>query len=117
MKGSGIRQRVEEAFDLSNSREAAHVFTLRLDEMALAEADAREAASIPGLNGPLFGMPITVKDNIDLAGHATTAGSVVLHDAPPADADAPVVSQLRRNGAIVLGRTTMTEFAFSGLGL
>jgi aspartyl-tRNA(Asn)/glutamyl-tRNA(Gln) amidotransferase subunit A len=67
--------------------------------------------------GPLGGLPISIKDLFDVAGERTTAGSVVLADATPANADALAVARLRAAGAIVLGKTNMTEFAFSGLGL
>jgi aspartyl-tRNA(Asn)/glutamyl-tRNA(Gln) amidotransferase subunit A len=63
------------------------------------------------------GIPISVKDLFDLAGDVTTAGSVALRDAPPAARDAPAVARLRAAGFIPIGRTNMTEFAFSGLGI
>jgi len=59
---------------------------------------------------PLFGLPILIKDNIDVAGLPTTAGSSVLTD-HIAVKDAPIVANLRKNGAIILGKTNMTEFA------
>ena len=62
-------------------------------------------------------MPISIKDLFDVAGERTTAGSVVLAQAPVASADAVVVSRLRAAGAILIGQTNMTEFAFSGLGI
>jgi len=58
-----------------------------------------------------------VKDLFDLAGEPTTAGSKLLQNAAPATADAPTIARLRRAGAIVIGRTNMTEFAYSGLGI
>src|SRR6202034_3698893 len=60
---------------------------------------------------------ISVKDLFDVQGQPTRAGSRVLADAPPAVADAPAVARLRRAGAVLVGRTNMSEFAFSGLGL
>lgn len=59
---------------------------------------------------PLFGLPILIKDNIDVAGLPTTAGSSVLTD-HIAVKDAPIVANLRKNGAVILGKTNMTEFA------
>lgn len=59
---------------------------------------------------PLFGLPILVKDNIDVSGMHTTAGSLALKG-NLADRDAPVIANLRKNGAIILGKTHMTEFA------
>jgi aspartyl-tRNA(Asn)/glutamyl-tRNA(Gln) amidotransferase subunit A len=63
------------------------------------------------------GIPVSVKDLFDLAGDVTTAGSRVLRDRPPAEADATAVARLRAAGFIPIGRTNMTEFAYSGLGL
>jgi aspartyl-tRNA(Asn)/glutamyl-tRNA(Gln) amidotransferase subunit A len=63
------------------------------------------------------GIPISVKDLFDMAGQVTTAGSVVLKDTQPAKADAPAIARLKAQGFIVIGRTNMTEFAYSGLGL
>lgn len=65
----------------------------------------------------LAGVPISVKDLFDVAGETTTAGSRILAEAPPAVRDATAVERLRRAGAVILGRTNMTEFAFSGVGL
>lgn len=59
---------------------------------------------------PLFGLPILVKDNIDVSGMHTTAGSLALKG-NLADRDAPIIANLRKNGAIILGKTHMTEFA------
>ncbi|MBO5666658.1 MAG: amidase, partial [Firmicutes bacterium] len=59
---------------------------------------------------PLFGLPVLVKDNIDVEGFHTTAGSLALTD-NAAGADAPLIRNLRRNGALILGKTNMTEFA------
>ena len=61
--------------------------------------------------------PSRVKDLFDEHGHPTPAGSAVLRDAPAAAEDAPVVARLKRQGFIVIGRTNMVEFAFSGLGV
>ncbi len=66
---------------------------------------------------PYAGIPVSVKDLFDVAGDVTSAGSRALADAPPASHDAPVVARLRAAGFIVVGRTNMTEFAYSGLGL
>ena len=63
------------------------------------------------------GIPFSVKDLFDVAGVVTTAGSVVLRDAAPATVDAPAIAALKSAGMIVLGRTNMTEFAYSGVGL
>ncbi|MGO4813332.1 amidase, partial [Cupriavidus sp. 2MCAB6] len=65
---------------------------------------------------PLAGLPISIKDLFDVQGQVTRAGSKALAGAP-ASADAPVVARLRAAGAVLIGRTNMSEFAFSGLGL
>lgn len=66
---------------------------------------------------PLCGIPLSVKDVFDVAGEITRAGSIAREDQPVATADAEAVSRLRNAGAILIGRTTMSEFAFSGIGL
>ncbi len=85
---------------------------------ARASADALDRLRAAGtVLSPLAGIPVSVKDLFDIAGQVTRAGSRVLSDAPPARADAPAVARLRRAGAVIVGRTNMTEFAYSGLGL
>lgn len=85
---------------------------------ARAEAEAVDRQRQAGANLPPFaGIPISIKDLFDIRGDVTTAGSQVLRTAPPAERDAPAVARLRAAGFIVIGRTNMTEFAFSGLGL
>lgn len=81
-------------------------------------ADASDRLRAAGIvSSPIAGLPISVKDLFDLSGDVTTAGSVLLKDAPPATEDAVAIARLRRAGAIIIGRTNMTEFAYSGLGL
>jgi aspartyl-tRNA(Asn)/glutamyl-tRNA(Gln) amidotransferase subunit A len=63
------------------------------------------------------GIPVSIKDLFDIKGQVTRAGSRALDDSPPAEADAPVVARLRRAGFVVIGRTNMTEFAYSGIGI
>src|SRR3954454_9177225 len=63
------------------------------------------------------GIPVSIKDLFDIKGQVTRAGSRALEDSPPAEADAPVVARLRRAGFVVIGRTNMTEFAYSGIGI
>ena len=74
----------------------------------------RKAGIVPS---PLAGLPISIKDLFDVAGEVTTAGSAVLRDAAPASVDAPAVARLRAAGAVLMGRTNLTEFAYSGLGI
>src|SRR6202034_812808 len=63
------------------------------------------------------GIPVGLKDLFDLAGEPTPAGSRALADAPAATANAPVVQRMLAAGFVPMGRTNMTEFAFSGLGI
>ncbi len=83
-------------------------------ESALREAAALDAEAAAGhVRGPLHGVPLAIKDNIDTAGIRTTVGSLVFDDRVPS-ADAFVVSQLRRAGALVLGKANLHEFAMGG---
>jgi len=98
--------------------EGARVYLRTYAKAALAEARASDSLRAQGIvPSPLAGIPVSVKDLFDVAGDVTRAGSKVLADAPPAAEDARVVSRLRQAGAVVMGRTNMVEFAFSGLGL
>jgi aspartyl-tRNA(Asn)/glutamyl-tRNA(Gln) amidotransferase subunit A len=98
--------------------EGPRAFTRLYAEGAAAAADAADRlAKAGGTPGPLAGIPISIKDLFDVAGETTLAGSVALKSAPPAAGDAAIVRRLRAAGAVIVGKTNMTEFAFSGLGL
>jgi len=100
------------------SGEGPRTFVHLFADAARAEADAVDCRHRAGIwTGVLGGVPISVKDLFDIRGLPTTAGSTVLTDAPAAAQDATVVERLRVAGAVIIGRTNMTEFAFSGLGL
>ncbi|MFB9265184.1 amidase [Bradyrhizobium erythrophlei] len=98
--------------------EGQRTFTHVDKDAALEAADAmdrlRKANAAPS---PFAGIPVSVKDLFDIKGQVTRAGSRALDDSAPADADAPVVARLKRAGFIVIGRTNMTEFAYSGIGI
>ncbi|MCJ0763007.1 amidase [Variovorax terrae] len=80
--------------------------------------EARAAAAQPAQAGrPLGGLSVSVKDLFDIAGQTTAAGSAVLAETPAALHDSPAVARLRAAGAALIGRTNMTEFAFSGVGV
>ena len=98
--------------------EGARVFTQLDAGRALAAARASDTLRAAGIvRSPLEGLPVSIKDLFDVAGQVTTAGSVVLKNAAPAARNAPVIDRLIAAGAVIVGRTNMTEFAFSGLGL
>ncbi|MBB3660350.1 aspartyl-tRNA(Asn)/glutamyl-tRNA(Gln) amidotransferase subunit A [Rhizobium sp. BK650] len=94
------------------------VFTVLLRERAMREAHAASMRIRNGRSlGALDGIPIAWKDLFDIEGLATTAGSVVLADNAPASRDAAIVTTLKNAGMVAVGRTNMSEFAFSGLGI
>ena len=98
--------------------EGARAFVSVQAEQARAAARAMDALRAAGrAPSPWAGIPISIKDLYDQAGQVTRGGSVALADAAPAEATAPSVARLERAGFVVLGRTNMTEFAFSGLGV
>jgi aspartyl-tRNA(Asn)/glutamyl-tRNA(Gln) amidotransferase subunit A len=101
------------------SGEGKRAFTRVYAASAREQADAADALYRCGSDaaGPLAGVTVSVKDLFDVAGDITTAGSRVLANAAPATADAEIVSRLKRAGAVIVGRTNMTEFAYSGVGL
>jgi aspartyl-tRNA(Asn)/glutamyl-tRNA(Gln) amidotransferase subunit A len=94
------------------------IFVSLTPERALKEAEAARTRIRQGRSrGMLEGIPIAWKDLFDIEGLATTAGSIVLRDAAPALRDAAVVDALAEAGMVAVGRTNMSEFAFSGLGI
>jgi aspartyl-tRNA(Asn)/glutamyl-tRNA(Gln) amidotransferase subunit A len=109
---------VEHAVAAAQSPASRHAFLRVSFDAAVATArsvDALRAAGAP--MPPLAGMAVSVKDLFDVRGEVTTAGSTVLARQPPASADCPAVARLRRAGAAFIGRTNMSEFAFSGVGI
>jgi aspartyl-tRNA(Asn)/glutamyl-tRNA(Gln) amidotransferase subunit A len=103
---------------LARAHDAGCAFIAVTEERALREAGASAARLRAGAPlGPLDGVPIAWKDLIDVEGVATTAASALRRDAPPARADAPVVARLAAAGMVCVGKTNLTEFAYSGLGL
>src|SRR5678816_598479 len=87
-------------------------------EQAKAAADAADARAKSGISlGPLDGTIVSIKDLFDVAGEVTRAGSKIFaEEGKPATADAPVVRRLRAGGAIIVAKTNMSEFAYTGIG-
>ncbi len=109
--GSDARTEMERAIDIAQSPACSHVFTRTLFD------EARHAAAASNAESRLSGLAFTAKDLFDIEGQPTPAGSVVLAHAPAAQADALAVARLRAAGGVLTGRTNMTEFAFSGVGV
>lgn len=98
--------------------EGGHAYVSLDGEQALREARASDALRAAGVvASPLAGIPISIKDLFDMRGQVSSAASLALADSAPATGDAGAVARLRAAGAVLLGRTNMSEFAFSGLGL
>jgi aspartyl-tRNA(Asn)/glutamyl-tRNA(Gln) amidotransferase subunit A len=93
-------------------------FILVTRQRALKEAAAgRERHREGRPAGPLDGVPVAWKDLVDMAGERTTAGSALYADSLPKEKDAPIVANLSGAGLVALGKTNLSEFAFSALGL
>jgi Asp-tRNA(Asn)/Glu-tRNA(Gln) amidotransferase A subunit family amidase len=103
---------LDRALAAARSPACTHAFLALTPDRALREATAAGAQALP-----LAGLPVSIKDLFDIQGEVTAAGSTVLADAAPASADSAAVARLRAAGAAILGRTNMTEFAFSGVGV
>ena len=98
--------------------EGARAFTRVDGAAALKAAEGQDALRAAGAApSPFAGIPVAIKDLFDIAGQVTTAGSRVLEREAPAEQDAPAVARLRAAGFVLIGRTNMTEFAYSGLGM
>ncbi|HET7865255.1 MAG TPA: amidase [Burkholderiaceae bacterium] len=109
---------IEESVAAAQGAAAAQAF-LHLDIAAAREAARQADAAVTERRDPgaLAGLAVSVKDLFDVQGQVTTAGSKALFGTPPALRDAPAVARLRAAGAALIGRTQMTEFAFSGVGI
>jgi len=120
MKPASCRDRLEQALTRiadPKGEGARACLTVYADSARIA-ADAADARAARGASlGPLDGVLTSIKDLFDVAGEATRAGSKILaEEAAPATADAVVVQRLRAAGAVIVAKTNMTEFAFSGIG-
>lgn len=114
-----VRDRLEEILSRLAARAGdERVFMKLYLEAARAAADAADARREAGVTlGPLDGRIVSVKDLFDVAGEPTTAGSLLRKSAPAAAGDAAIVRRLRRAGAVIVGKTAMTEFAFTAIGV
>lgn len=98
--------------------EGSLVFTQVYAEWAREQAAASTARRAAKLSlSPIDGVPVSIKDLFDVQGEVTTGGSRVLANAPAAEQHAEIVTRLLAAGAVVIGKTNMTEFAYSGLGI
>ena len=120
MSKASARDRLEQAFTriVDPSGEGKRACLTIYADAARAAADAADARAKAGKPiGPLDGAIVSIKDLYDVAGEVTRAGSRVLADEGlVAAADAPVVKRLREAGAVIVAKTNMSEFAFSGVG-
>ena len=120
MKTISARERLEAALGRIDDPkgEGARACLTVYREQAKAAADAADARAHAGISlGPLDGTIVSIKDLFDVAGEVTRVGSKILaEEAKPAAADAPVVRRLRAGGAIIVAKTNMTEFAYTGIG-
>ncbi len=103
---------IEASIEAAGSASCRHAFVATSFDTARATARDPGAAALP-----LAGLAVSIKDLFDVAGEVTGAGSTLLAQNPAAIEDAPAVARLRRAGAAFIGRTNMSEFAFSGVGI
>ena len=111
-----VEQALARIDDLAGQGDLAFLSVYR--ERALDEAARIDNARRQGWSLPTFaGIPLSIKDLFDVAGETTRAGSHVLDEQAPASTDADIVTALRAAGFVLVGKTNMTEFAYSGLGV
>lgn len=111
---------VEECLDRIKdpAGEGARTFIKVWDREARLAAAAFDTPERTGeARSLLAGLPVSVKDLFDVKGEVTLAGAPARDDAAPAANDAPVISRLKSAGAVLIGRTNMTQFAYSAVGL
>jgi aspartyl-tRNA(Asn)/glutamyl-tRNA(Gln) amidotransferase subunit A len=109
---------LERSMAAAQSPACRHAFVQTRFESARTTAATQDMLRDAGApTTPLAGLAVSVKDLFDVQGEVSAAASVVLADSPPAAADSPAVARLRAAGAAFVGRTNMSEFAFSGVGI
>jgi aspartyl-tRNA(Asn)/glutamyl-tRNA(Gln) amidotransferase subunit A len=109
---TSAEERLQACRAIAQSPACDKAFLLTTFDEARQVAVAARSRSLP-----LAGLAVSVKDLFDVAGQVTTAGSLTRKDVPAAAQDCPAVARLRGAGAAIVGRTNMTEFAFSGVGI
>lgn len=109
------RHVIDRAMDMPTAV-MSRIYT-QFDATRIMQAAQALDADATRRSGPLAGVMVSIKDLFDEAGQVTAAGSAILRRAPAAKADAPVVARLKAAGAVPCGRTAMSEFAYSGVGL
>jgi aspartyl-tRNA(Asn)/glutamyl-tRNA(Gln) amidotransferase subunit A len=114
-----VRDRLEEKLARLTARDGSErAFVQIYGENARLEADAADLRLREGMpRGPLDGRIVSIKDLFDVTGEPTLAGSIIRRSAKPAMSDAIIVKRLRDAGAVIIGKTIMTEFAFTAVGL
>ena len=109
---------VEQSIEAAHGPACARAFLVISADTARRAAATADGAAAAGRDpGRLAGLAVSIKDLFDVVGEPTLAGSTALAGAAPAVGDAPAVVRLRRAGAAFIGRTNMSEFAFSGIGI
>ena len=117
-RATSAHELIERSIDAAQAARARPAFIATSFPDARAAAAAADRAIGAGRDpGPLAGLAVSIKDLFDVAGETTSAGSAILREAQPAVEAAPAVARLLRAGAAPIGRTHMSEFAFSGVGL
>lgn len=115
---SGARETCEQSLSRTLEPAARAAMITVTAELARRQADDSDTRRHRGLlRGPLDGVPVVWKDLFDVAGTTTTCGSGLLRNSPPAKADSGLVTRLRDFGTVTIGKTNLSEFAFSGLGI
>lgn len=113
---TSFAQVIDACLDRAGTGEGPRCFVSLRADAARNESAREDAAFAAGPARPLAGVPVSIKDAFDVAGEVTRAGARLLADAPPATETSSAVALLQAAGAIAVGRTTMSEFAFSGVG-
>ncbi len=113
-----IKDKAARALDKAKALgdERNRIFVELNEARILADAAALDAARGSNQSLPLYGLTVSIKDLFNEAGKRTTAGSKVLANVQPARHDAEVIARLKAAGALTFGRTSQTEFAYSGVG-